>query len=172
MFHVGNFQIMAAPGDVELIGFSEAFATDVVKMWRRSFQRAMGLKEQNSYEELPRQVDHFIAMGEAYMRIAIRRATSKVVGFMVLENGYEVAQLYVDVDEQGKGYGSFLLDEARKKSPEILELYAFQKNTGAQAFYLKQGFVEIGRSSAKLEDNPWTSDINDLADIKYRWVAG
>ena len=141
-------------------------------MWRRSFQRSMGLKEQNSYEELRGQVDYFITLSEAYMRIAIRRATSKIVGFMVLENDYELAQLYVDVDEQGKGYGSFLLNDAKKKSPEILELYTFQKNAGSQAFYLKQGFIEVERSSAKLENNPWASDINDLADIKYRWVVG
>ena len=117
-------------------------------------------------------MDYFITLSEAYMRIAIRRATSKIVGFMVLENDYELAQLYVDVDEQGKGYGSFLLNDAKKKSPEILELCTFQKNAGSQAFYLKQGFIEVERSSAKLENNPWASDINDLADIKYRWVVG
>ena len=162
---------MTAPSDIELIGFSEAFATEVVKMWRRSFQRTMGLKEQNSFEELRGQVDYFLTLGDAYMRIAIRPANSKVVGFMVLDNDCELSHIFVDVDEQGKGYGSFLLNEARKKSPKILELYTFQKNTGAQTFYLKKGFVEVGRGSAELESNPWTSDINDLADIKYRWVA-
>lgn len=163
---------MEAPNDIELLGFSEAFATEVVRMWRRSFQRAMGLEEHNRYEEFRGQVGYFASLSEADMCIVIRPTTSKVVGFMVLENDYEITQLYIDVDEQGKGYGSFLLNEAKKKSPGTLELYTFQKNTGAQSFYLRHGFVEIERGSAQLENNPWASDINELADIRYRWVAG
>ncbi len=122
---------MKAPDDIDVLGFSEAFATEVVKMWGRSFQRAMGLEEHNRYEEFKGQVSYFVSLSEADMWIVIRTTTSKVVGFMELENDYEITQLYIDVDEQGKGYGSFLLNEAKKKSPGTLELYTFQKNTAA-----------------------------------------
>ncbi len=161
---------MAKPtNDIELIDFSAAFATEVVKMWRRSFQRAMGLEEQNRLTELRGQVGFFLSLGDK-VTIAIRPASSKVVGFMAMENEFELAHLYIDVEEQGKGYGSFMLNEARKRSPERLELFTFQKNSGAQAFYLKNGFVEVERGRADLENNPWTTNANDLPDIKYLWT--
>ena len=162
---------MPAPNNIQLMGFAAEFAVDVVKMWRRSFQRAMGLEEHNRYGELRGQLDYFRTLQKHYVRIAIQPESSKVVGFMVLEDAFDVSQLYIDTDEQGKGYGSFLLNDARQRCDGRLELHTFQRNSRAQAFYLRQGFVEIARGYADLASNPWTTNVNDLADIQYRWDA-
>ena len=73
---------MPAPNNIQLMGFAAEFAVDVVKMWRRSFQRAMGLEEHNRYGELRGQLDYFLTLQKHYVRIAIQPESSKVVGFM------------------------------------------------------------------------------------------
>ena len=130
----------------------------------------MGLPEQNHGDELNRQLDYFCSIDPTTIRVAIDTSSSIVAGFMVFVAG-EVHHLYVNVRYQRRGLGSRFLEEAKAQSPGGIELYTFQKNKKAQAFYQSHGFVEIDRGFAGLEDNPWASSTEELADIRYRWVA-
>lgn len=50
---------------------------------------------------------------------------------------------YLRPDARGKGIGKALLDRAKERSPEGLELTAFEPNVDGQRFYAREGFVEV-----------------------------
>ncbi|MGI9295740.1 MAG: GNAT family N-acetyltransferase [Pseudomonadales bacterium] len=129
----------------------------------------MGLEEQDHYNDLIGQLNFFSTISPEQIRVAIEINKSAIVGLMVLD-GHELDHLYVHVDCQRLGIGSRLLREAKEKSPERIELYTFQKNTGAQGFYSNHGFTEIARGYADPVGNPWATSKEDLADIKYCWT--
>lgn len=149
-------------------GYRPEYGLETVKMWRRSFQRALGIEEHDRLDELTGHLDHFATFDPGTIRIALDSKTSSVVGLMTLSGG-ELHHLFVHVDYQGLGIGSKFISEAKAQSPSGIELYTFQKNTNAQRFYLARGFREVERGYADFEHNPWASSKEDLADIKYRW---
>lgn len=70
---------------------------------------------------------------------------SDVVGLLALAPGW-VEQLYVHPRVQGRGIGAALLDVAKARNPDGLQVWTFQVNSGAQRFYLRHGFVEAERT--------------------------
>ncbi len=92
------------------------------------------------------------------LRVALD--ADEIVGFMAL-NGSYLDRLYVRPARQRCGVGVALLACARELSPRGLELHTHQKNTGARAFYERQGF-EAARFgvSPPPESEP---------DVEYRW---
>ena len=76
-------------------------------------------------------------------------------GFVVLSPGH-VEQLYVHPRAQGRGIGSELLRHAQQLSPAGLELWVFQRNTRAIAFYERRGFTVVRRTdgAANAEREP------------------
>ncbi len=171
-YDAAQLKLLRAGGvsqNVELIPYKVEYAIELVKMWRRSFQRAMGLEEQNRYEELRDQMTFFARIDPHSISVVADTVSGDLIGLMVQE-GRELEHLYVHVDWQGAGIGSMLLNQAKSASPEGLELYTFQRNEGAQAFYLSHGFSEVRRGYAALEDNPWADSRDQLADIRFRWA--
>jgi N-acetylglutamate synthase-like GNAT family acetyltransferase len=93
---------------------------------------------------------------------------------VVLENGEIVAmislregwidQLYVDPSWQGRAMGARLVDFAKARAPEGLELWTFQTNEGARRFYERHGFAAV----------EWTDGENEegAPDVRYRWPDG
>jgi ribosomal protein S18 acetylase RimI-like enzyme len=88
-------------------------------------------------------------------KIAYRE--NKAVGFFMIQNqdcpneldgnAVELKQIYVMAGEFGSGLGKQLLDEAIQcatKKNKWLWLSVSNKNTRAQAFYLKHGFESFG----------------------------
>ena len=129
----------------------------------------MGLEEQNRLDDTLGQLQFFSSIKPEHIRVAIDPESTRIVGLMVLVE-HELEQLYVHVDYQKSGIGSRFLTDARRRSPECIELYTFQKNRIAQKFYLRHGFTEIARGYADPAHNPWADDRQQLADIRYRWV--
>jgi GNAT superfamily N-acetyltransferase len=84
------------------------------------------------------------------------------VGLLVL-TATMVESLYVDPAHVGRGVGTLLLDQAKLRRPEGLELWAFQDNDRARRFYEHHGFVavEFGDGSGNEEGAP---------DVRYRWT--
>ena len=152
----------------EIVAYRPEYALEVVKMWRRSFQRAMGLQEQNRFDEVSRQLDILSTIDPGSIHIALDPDSSAVLGFMVVSDG-KLDHLYVHVDCQGMGLGSALLDLAKLQSPAGIELFTFQRNRSARSFYERRGFREVGRGFASLDGNPWATEREELADIKFRW---
>ena len=90
-------------------------------------------------------------------------ADGSVVAMMVLENEW-VGQLYVDPTWTGQGVGSSLIDIAKERRPEGLDLWAFQSNLGALRFYERHGFVAIETTDGANEEG--------APDVHYRWASG
>ena len=68
--------------------------------------------------------------------------------------GDALDHLFVHVDYQRALIGKKLLGDAKARSPHGLTLYTFKRNTGAQQFYLSQGFVETARGFDSFDRNP------------------
>jgi GNAT superfamily N-acetyltransferase len=84
-----------------------------------------------------------------------------VVALMAL-TGDMIDQLYVAPGWTGRGIGSRLMELAKTRRPDSLDLYTFQVNVGARRFYERHGFVEVwrGDGSQNEEGQP---------DVKYSW---
>ncbi|MFK7876636.1 MAG: N-acetyltransferase family protein [Paracoccaceae bacterium] len=82
------------------------------------------------------------------------------IGFAARE-GTQVHALYVAAQQQRSGAGTALLNDMKYFSPQ-LDLWTFQDNLPAQAFYLKHGFAEITRTDGARNDE-------HLPDIRYVW---
>jgi GNAT superfamily N-acetyltransferase len=84
-----------------------------------------------------------------------------VVGLMVLDGDW-VDQLYVEPDLTGRGVGARLLDVAKRRRPDGLQLWTFASNAGAQRFYERHGFVARERTDG--------SENEERAPaIRYSW---
>ena len=153
---------------VERVDYRPEYALEIVKLWRLSFQRAMGLPEHNRFSELSGHLDAFTRIDADGIHLLMDTDTSRIVAFMALSPGW-IDHLYVQVERQGEGLGTRLLNEAKTSSAAGIQLYTFQRNERAQAFYLGHGFVEIERGFATAEDNPWATSRAQLADILYAW---
>ena len=83
-----------------------------------------------------------------------------LTGVIAFRDGW-IDQLYILPSQQKKGAGSDLLAVAQSRFP-TLELWTFQKNSRARAFYERRGFIEQERTdgSRNEEREP---------DVRYRW---
>jgi GNAT superfamily N-acetyltransferase len=82
-------------------------------------------------------------LGETETLVA--RAGGEPLGFLALD-GDELDHLYIRPDAQREGIGSALVGEAKARRPGGLELWAFQRNHAALAFYARHGFSELYRT--------------------------
>jgi len=140
-------------------------------MIRASFQNAMALEKHNRFDDLSNHLNFFSSYDPNHVQVAIDTGSSTIVGCMVLA-GSEVEQLYMQIGYQRRGIGSRFMSIAKSLSPDRLELFAFQKNTHAQAFYKKHEFVEQSRGVASFKGNPWAEKAEQLADIRFVWSPG
>jgi ribosomal protein S18 acetylase RimI-like enzyme len=86
-----------------------------------------------------------------------------VVAMMVLKDEWLDA-LYVDPTRTGQGIGSLLVDLAKERRPDGIDLWAFQSNVRALRFYERHGFVEIESTDGDNEEG--------APDVHYRWTGG
>ena len=87
----------------------------------------------------------------------------EVVAMISLREGW-IDQLYVDPARQGCSMGTRLVDFAKARAPEGLDLWTFQTNRGARRFYERHGFTAV----------EWTDGDNEegAPDVRYRWTPG
>lgn len=94
----------------------------------------------------------------------------KVAAMLVLEPPAHagepawIGHLYVHPDHQGRGAGDRLVRYAKERNPDGLQLWTFQRNQRARAFYEHRGFVavEFTDGSGNEENEP---------DVRYVWSA-
>ncbi len=88
-------------------------------------------------------------------------ADGAAVAVLVLD-GDEIDQLYVDPDWQRRGIGTELVRLAQQRRPGGLALWTFLANLPARRFYERHGFVAVGWTdgSANEERAP---------DVRYVW---
>ena len=85
----------------------------------------------------------------------------RVVGFIGLRERL-VGHLWVHPEAQNQGVGTALLSFAKDRAPEGLQLWVFQKNTGARRFYERHGFELVRLTDGK--DN-----MEKEPDAFYEW---
>ncbi|MDF0598299.1 GNAT family N-acetyltransferase [Psychromarinibacter halotolerans] len=81
-------------------------------------------------------------------------------GFLV-RDGEKVHAFHVMTAARGKGVGRSLMDTAKTRSSR-LELWCFQQNTRALAFYAREGFAEAERTDGAGNDEK-------LPDVRLVW---
>jgi GNAT superfamily N-acetyltransferase len=86
---------------------------------------------------------------------------SSVVGLLVL-NGRELKQLYLEPEWRGRGLGDRFMSLAKQQQPNGLSLWTFQINGPARRFYQRHGFVEVERTDGQRNDER-------EPDIRYVW---
>ena len=149
---------MTLPPAFRLIDYATEYDEELVRMWRTSFERAVGVIDPHPIEE---QIDflHRKVVPENRVQLVIEADSGRIVAFLA-SNEEMVNQLYVRVDHQGRGIGTHLLELAKQRSSGRLRLFTFQSNVGAQQFYERHGFVVIGRGF----EADWQLD-----DLEYEW---
>ncbi len=102
---------------------------------------------------------HVLAKGVTW----VARARGRIVGFLNLQ-GEDLDQLYLLPGFYRQGVGTRLLAMAKAASPRRLELYTFQRNTRARAFYESHGFTarRFGDGTGNEEGEP---------DVFYVWES-
>ncbi len=85
----------------------------------------------------------------------------RVIALMALSEDM-VDHLYVAPDWIGRGIGGRLIDLAKARRPEGVDLFCFAVNARARSFYEHRGFVAVatGDGSGNEERQP---------DIRYAW---
>lgn len=141
---------------MKMIPYHPRYASETVKMWRDSKEKAIGQKEIHSFEEHIYFLNNILAR---QCQIDLALSGEKVVG-IVAYNKTEISQLYIHTDYQGIGIGTEMLSRAKEQSDGRLTLYTFEVNENAQRFYHKHGFNIIGRGFENEENLP---------DILYEW---
>jgi GNAT superfamily N-acetyltransferase len=93
--------------------------------------------------------------------VTVAELDGHVVGFVAAGDGW-LEHLYVDPAAQGRGVGSLLFAQAQAALPLGFDLWAFQRNVRALAFYASRGCVEVERTdgSTNEEREP---------DVRLRW---
>lgn len=95
--------------------------------------------------------------------LACERESGRAVGMAAMVDGF-VDQLYLHPAWYRQGVGTLLMERMKAESQGYLELYCFQRNKDARAFYEDQGFTLAAErdGSANVEGQP---------DCLYRWEA-
>lgn len=79
--------------------------------------------------------------------VLVADANGTVIGFVAIKEDW-LNHLYIAPTVFRAGVGTKLLAEAKARS-DALQLWTFQRNAGARAFYAKHGFKEIERTDGK-----------------------
>lgn len=93
--------------------------------------------------------------------VHVAEVDGRVVGFVALA-GSVLEHLYVEPEAQSRGIGGALLALAKELRPEGFDLWVFQRNEQARAFYERRGLrlVELTDGAGNEEREP---------DARYEW---
>lgn len=139
--------------------YSPQYALPLVKMWRESFEQAVGVIDPHPLQEQLNYLQEVVVPNNQ-VQIVLDSITNNVIGFLAA-NKNMIAQLYVHTNYQGKGIGSQLIELAKRNCNGSLRLFTFKVNTKAQRFYERHGFKIIKQGF----EEEW-----QLEDVEYEWV--
>ncbi|MEU5476670.1 GNAT family N-acetyltransferase [Streptomyces mirabilis] len=144
--------------DVVLRRAGPADALPAADVWLRSFDAALPSVRRAHDDAEVRDWFSRVLVPQYETWVAV---TDSVVGLLVL-NGAELKQLYLDPAWRGCGLGDRFMSLAKQRQPDGLALRTFQVNQSAQRFYERHGFIEIERTDGLRNDER-------EPDIRYVW---
>lgn len=146
--------------DIEVRRAGADDAAGMADVWLRSYDAALPTVRRAHTDDQVRAwfADVVVVRHESWVAVA----DGSVVGILVLDEGNELDQLYLNPAWRGLGLGDRLVALAKQRRPGGLELWTFQVNGPAQRFYERHGFVAVRRTdgSTNEEREP---------DIRYAW---
>lgn len=108
----------------------------VLDIWVRASERAHDFVSPGFWRaRLAEMRDHYLPLAE--VRVAV---LPEVAGFAAVVEDH-LAALFVAPEQQGRGLGRLLVDDARRGRAE-LSLNVYESNTAAYGFYEHLGFVQ------------------------------
>jgi GNAT superfamily N-acetyltransferase len=132
----------------------------VAEVWLRSFAAALpGVKRAHTDDEV-RWWKREIVLPEQETWVATT-AEEAIVGMLVLDGG-ELEQLYLEPAWRGRGVGDRLVALAKERCPGGLGLWTFQVNESARRFYRRHGFVQVDRTDGGRNEER-------EPDVRYVW---
>ncbi|MFI1841227.1 GNAT family N-acetyltransferase [Streptomyces microflavus] len=120
------------------------------------------LPRAHSDEDTLAWITHVVLPTSTAVRVA-EGAEGELLGFAVLAGDDELDHLYLRPDALRRGIGSRLLAEVREAAGGPLNLYVFQRNTAARAFYERHGFTAVAF------DDGGRNEENE-PDVLYQWA--
>ncbi|MCF3105362.1 GNAT family N-acetyltransferase [Streptomyces roseoverticillatus] len=145
--------------DVVLRRAGDADALGAADMWLRSFAAALPSVRCAHDDAEVREWFSRVLVPQQETWVAV--AGNRVVGLLVL-NGGELKQLYLDPAWRGRGLGDRFISLAKRRQPGGLALWTFQVNESAQRFYQRHGFIEVERTDGLRNDER-------EPDVRYVW---
>jgi ribosomal protein S18 acetylase RimI-like enzyme len=137
-------------------------ARSVAELWLRSRQASIPANPPTIHDD-DEVRDHFSTEVLANREVwVVEREGRGIVALLVLHEGW-VMDLHVDPELTGRGLGSRLIELAKARQPEVLDLWTFQSNGGARRFYERHGFVVVAMTDGDNEEHE--------PDVHYRWPA-
>lgn len=126
MIRLFEFQDLDKIMDIWLQGNLEAHSFIDAEYWKKNFDS----------------VKSVLPNAEVY----VYEEDGEILGFIGMDAEY-IAGIFVAAGHKGQGIGHQLIERVKKK--KRLSLHVFDKNTGAMAFYLKEGFTVRERMTEK-----------------------
>jgi ribosomal protein S18 acetylase RimI-like enzyme len=113
-------------------------ALELVRMWRDSFERAVGVVDPHLLAEQQQYLQEQVVTNNR-VHVVLDESTSAIIGF-IAATPEKISQLYVHVNHQNQGIGSLLVNLAKQQSRGRLRLFTFKVNENARRFYERHGF--------------------------------
>ena len=152
---------MASANEIEIRPATDEDATRIAEVWLSSWRATFDFEPAHPDEDVRRWVREELLV-EAEDWVATDPSNGDSVIALLGLSDTMVEQLYVRPDRIGRGVGRALLELAKRRRPDGLDLYCFAANDRARRFYERNGFeaVAFGDGSGNEERQP---------DVLYRW---
>jgi GNAT superfamily N-acetyltransferase len=160
MFQQSRIEGAGVKGErIEIREAKSCNASDIADIHQTARLDAIpGLHQPHTAEETRQWFARAVAHRAGAWWVALIR--DEIVGYLLID-GENLDHLYVRPSRQRCGVGSALLNHARSLSPQRLELWTFQRNANARAFYEAHGFRAVDFTDGRNEENE--------PDVKYVW---
>lgn len=137
-------------------------ATALADVWLSSWRATFDFPPAHPDGDVRRWIREELLLGSETWVAADPEPEGRVIALLALSDTM-VEQLYVAPDWIGNGVGWRLIDLAKERRPDGLELYCFAVNAAARHFYERNGFapVAFGDGSGNMERQ---------SDVLYRWT--
>ena len=104
---------------------------------------------------------HFVDVLAPESDVHVAAVDGRIVGVLALHDG-RLQDLYVLPEHTGHGLGALMVQRAQELHPEGLQLWAFQSNVRAIAFYERHGFVQVERTDG-------ATNMERAPDVRMLW---